>query len=74
MFIVLLSSWGTELTEKSGGIMGCRLFENMLDEIPNLNRVFLRPVWFMENFTYNLALIKMAGINASAIEPDANSQ
>ena len=24
--IVLLSSWGTELTEKSGGIMGCRLF------------------------------------------------
>ena len=68
--IVLLSSWGTELTEKSGGIMGCRLFENMLDGIPGINTVFLRPVWFMENFLFNLELIKMAGINGLAIKPE----
>lgn len=68
--IVLLSAWGTELTEKSGGIMGCRLFENMLNDIPDINTVFLRPVWFMENFLYNLELIKMAGINGLAIKPE----
>jgi uncharacterized protein YbjT (DUF2867 family) len=68
--IVLLSSWGTELTEKSGGIIGCRLFEHMLDDIPNINTVFLRPVWFMENFLWNLELIKMAGINGLAIKPE----
>ena len=68
--VVLLSSWGTELKEKSGGILGCRYFENELDKIPDLNTVFLRPVWFMENFIYNIGLIKISGINGLAIKPD----
>ncbi len=68
--VVLLSSWGTELAEKSGGILGCRYFENQLDQIPGLNTVLLRPVWFMENFIYNIGLIKISGINGLAIKPD----
>jgi uncharacterized protein YbjT (DUF2867 family) len=68
--IVLLSSWGTELENKSGGILGCRYFEHELKKITGLNVVFLRPVWFMENFIYNVDLIKMAGINGVAINPE----
>jgi uncharacterized protein YbjT (DUF2867 family) len=67
--VVLLSSWGAELTEKSAGIIGCHLFEQLLDDIPGLNVVRLRPVWFMENFLWNIPLIKMAGINGFAIRP-----
>jgi uncharacterized protein YbjT (DUF2867 family) len=68
--VVLLSSWGAELTEKSGGIIGCHLFEELLDDIPGLNVVHLRPVWFMENFLWNIPLMKVAGINGLAIKPD----
>lgn len=67
--VVLLSSWGAELPEKSGGIIGCHWFEHLLDEIPGLNVVYLRPVWFMENFLFSTGLIKMAGINGLAINP-----
>lgn len=68
--VVLLSSWGVELPEKSGGIAGCRFFENELDQIPDLNTLILRPVWFMENFIYNIDLIKISGINGLAISRD----
>jgi uncharacterized protein YbjT (DUF2867 family) len=67
--VVLLSSWGVELTEKNGGILGCRFFEQELDKIKELNTLILRPVWFMENFNYNIELIKMSGINGLAIKP-----
>ncbi|OHV05522.1 NAD(P)H-binding protein [Mycobacterium talmoniae] len=66
---VLLSSWGAELPDPVGGIVGCHHFELLLKEIPALNVVCLRPVWFMENFLWNIGLIKMAGINGLAIEP-----
>jgi uncharacterized protein YbjT (DUF2867 family) len=67
--VVLLSSWGAELTEKSGGIIECHFFEEGLSEIPNLNAIYLRPVWFMENFLWNIGLIKMAGINGLSLDP-----
>lgn len=69
--VVFLSSWGAELSKRVGGIIGCHWFEQQLDKIPNLNVVHLRPVWFMENFIWNIALIKMAGINGLAIRADA---
>ncbi|MEO6548655.1 MAG: NmrA family NAD(P)-binding protein [Ferruginibacter sp.] len=68
--VVLLSSWGVELTEKSGGILGCRFFEQELEKIKDINTLILRPVWFMENFLYNVDLIKMSGINGLAIKPN----
>jgi uncharacterized protein YbjT (DUF2867 family) len=71
-YVVFLSSWGTDLPDKSGGIIGCRRLEELLDEIPGLNVVHLRPVWFMENFLWNIGLIKMAGINGLAIRPDVS--
>ena len=68
--IVLLSSWGAELTSNSGGILGCHIFEKELDKIGGLNCLIMRPVWFMENFLYNIELIKMSGINGFAIAPE----
>ncbi|GAB3976629.1 NmrA family NAD(P)-binding protein [Actinoallomurus acanthiterrae] len=68
--LVLLSSWGAEDPDAAGGIAACRWFEQQLDEIVGLNAVYLRPVWFMENFLWNIGLIKTAGINGLAIDPD----
>jgi uncharacterized protein YbjT (DUF2867 family) len=68
--VVLLSSWGTDLVEKSGGILGCRFFEQELDKIADINTIILRPVWFMENFSFNISLMKMAGLNGLAIHPE----
>jgi uncharacterized protein YbjT (DUF2867 family) len=68
--VVFLSSWGAELSEKSGTIFGCYLMEKLLNEIPELNVVHLRAVWFMDNFIYNISLIKMANINGLSIDSD----
>jgi len=46
--VVLLSSWGAEVPERIGGVIACRWFERALDQIEDLNAVYLRPVWFME--------------------------
>jgi uncharacterized protein YbjT (DUF2867 family) len=64
--VVLLSSWGAELSEEVGGIVGCHHFEQLLVQTPAVNVVNLRPVWFMENFLWNTGLIKMPGINGLA--------
>jgi len=66
--VVFLSSWGAELPEKSGTIYGCYLMEQLLNQMPGLNVVHLRAVWFMDNFIYNIGLIKMANINGLAID------
>jgi uncharacterized protein YbjT (DUF2867 family) len=68
--VVALSSWGAEMPDRIGGIIACRWLEHALDEVPGLDVVHLRPVWFMENFLWNIGLMKSAGINGLAIEPD----
>jgi uncharacterized protein YbjT (DUF2867 family) len=68
--VVLLSSWGAELAEPVGGIIANQWFERLLDQVDGLHAVYLRPVWFMENFLWNIGLIKSVGINGLAIAPD----
>lgn len=68
--VVLLSSWGAEVPDKIGGVIACRWLEQLVDEIPDINVVHLRPVWFMENFLWNIPLIKGVGINGMSIKPD----
>lgn len=68
--VVFLSSWGAELSENTGTIYGCHLMETLLNNLPDLNLVHLRAVWFMDNFIYNIDLIKMAGINGLSIDAD----
>jgi uncharacterized protein YbjT (DUF2867 family) len=67
--VVLLSSWGAEVRERIGGVIACHWLEQLLNEVADLNAVYLRPVWFMENFLYNISLIKTVGINGSAVKP-----
>jgi uncharacterized protein YbjT (DUF2867 family) len=67
--VVTLSSWGAEVSDGIGGIIACHWLEQMLDEIAGLDVVHLRPAWFMENFLWNIGLIKAAGINGLAIDP-----
>lgn len=67
--VVLLSSWGAELTQRVGGILACHRFEQKLEDVRGLDAVRLRPVWFMENFLWNIPLLKMAAINGLAIGP-----
>ncbi|MEO8550263.1 MAG: NmrA family NAD(P)-binding protein, partial [Kofleriaceae bacterium] len=66
--VVLLSSWGAELERRVGGIIACHRFEVALGGIDGLNVVHLRPVWFMDNFLWTIPLVRMAGINGSAID------
>ncbi|GLK99251.1 NmrA family NAD(P)-binding protein [Dactylosporangium matsuzakiense] len=68
--VVMLSTWGAELDEGFGGVIGCHWFEEGLRAIDGVHAVFLRPVWFMENFMFGSALIKSAGINGLAIGAD----
>lgn len=66
--VVAVSSWGLERPEKIGAMIGCYWLEKEIDAISGLNVVHLRPVWFMENFLWNIGLIKMAGINGLSIK------
>jgi uncharacterized protein YbjT (DUF2867 family) len=67
---VLLSSWGAELSHPVSGVIGCHWFEQGLRAVDGLHAVHLRPVWFMENFALGTGLMRVAGINGLAIEPE----
>src|SRR5260370_35710299 len=41
-YVVFLSSWGTDVPEKTCGVLGCRRLEPLLDETPRLNFIHLR--------------------------------
>jgi hypothetical protein len=59
--VVVLSSWGAEVPERIGGVIACHWLEQLLNEIPALNAVYLRPVWSMENFLHQIRWYKRAG-------------
>jgi uncharacterized protein YbjT (DUF2867 family) len=61
--VVVLSSIGAHLSEKSGVILGLHLFEEKLKTIAGLNILALRPGFFMQNFFANIGLIKGMGIH-----------
>lgn len=65
--VVLLSSWGAELTEPVGGIIACHRFEQALAAMGR-NVISLRPVWFLDNFLWSIPLVQMAGFNGSPVD------
>ncbi|HVO59109.1 MAG TPA: NmrA family NAD(P)-binding protein [Dongiaceae bacterium] len=68
--VVLLSSVGAQHDAKTGPILGLHWFENKLRQVPNLNAVFLRPAFFMENFFMLIGLIQSMGFLAGGIKAD----
>lgn len=47
--IVVLSSWGAQENKGSGSVLGLHNLEIALSNIPNINVLFIRPGYFMEN-------------------------
>jgi uncharacterized protein YbjT (DUF2867 family) len=69
--VVGLSSWGADAPDQAtGAIAALHVFEELLDEAPDLNIVHLRPGHFMENRLGDIGLLKSAGIIGSLIRAD----
>ncbi len=68
--VVQLSSVGAHLEDGSGIILGLRRFEQMLDAVPDLHVLHLRPAYFMENIFGMIPTIKMFNMVGSPITPD----
>lgn len=67
--VAFLSSLGGELPVGTGPILGLHDVEEKLRSL-GTGLVILRPGYFYENFYASLPLIKTAGVNGGAIEPD----
>jgi uncharacterized protein YbjT (DUF2867 family) len=69
--VIALTSWGAEVPDKAAGtIAPLRVFEDLLDHVPGLNAVKLRPGHFMEDRLWDIGLIKSVGILGSMLKPD----
>jgi len=66
--VVLLSSIGAQRDEKTGPIVGLHRFEQKLAAVPGLNRLALRPVFFMENYLMAISLIQSMGFIGNGIK------
>jgi len=69
-YVVNLSSWGADLTEGTGPILGLHNNEERLNRIKGLNVLHLRPANFMENSLMSIELIRSRGVNGSAARGD----
>jgi uncharacterized protein YbjT (DUF2867 family) len=59
--VVLLSSIGAELSEKTGPVLGLHNLEEKFKAIPGLNVLSLRPVAFMDNLFMSAAAMRKMG-------------
>lgn len=66
--VVLLSSVGAQLENKTGPIQCLHVFEEKLKQVKGLNTLSLRPGPFMENFLMLISLVKSMGMLAGGID------
>jgi len=69
-YVVVLSSLCAEHAEHTGPVTGLHDFEQRLNKVSDINVLFLRPTFFMENTLGNIGLIKQMGINGGAVKAD----
>lgn len=69
-YVVNLSSVGCHVKEGNGVIQGLSELEVLLDAIPDLNVLHVRPSFYMENILYALELIRHQGIYGMSIRPE----
>jgi uncharacterized protein YbjT (DUF2867 family) len=69
-YVVNLSSVGAHLSEKTGPIAGLHDQEQQLNKLKDVHVLHLRPGFFMENFYWNIDMIKKMGINGSPLKAD----
>jgi len=68
--VVNLSSMGANLSEGAGPVSGLFYLEQMLNNIPGLNVLHLRPGYFFQNLYSTLDMIKHLGIIAQPMPAD----
>lgn len=68
--VVLLSSIGADKSEKCGPVVGLHKLEHKLRAIPNLNALFLRAGYFMENLLPQVGVIRSLGNMAGPVRGD----
>lgn len=67
-YVVVLSSIGADKTEKTGPVVGLHQLEKKLEAIPDLNALFLRAGYFMENLVPQVGVIKSFGNMAGPVK------
>jgi uncharacterized protein YbjT (DUF2867 family) len=68
--VVFLSSLGADKTAGTGPVVGLHDVEQKLRKLEDVDIVFLRPGYFMENTLGTLDLIHSKGINGGPMPPD----
>jgi uncharacterized protein YbjT (DUF2867 family) len=68
--VVTLSSVGAERASDNGPIVGLHELEHRLDRIAGLNRLHLRPGYFLDNHLLAVGMVKGMGIYGSALRGD----
>lgn len=69
-YVVNLSSMGAHMPEGAGPVSGLFYLEKMLNNIPGLNVLHLRPGYFFQNLYSTLDMIKHLGIIAQPMPAD----
>ena len=69
-YAVSLSSVGADKAEGTGPVVGLHYLEQVLNRIPELNVLHLRPAYFMENTLAQSDVVQTMGITAGPIRAD----
>jgi uncharacterized protein YbjT (DUF2867 family) len=69
-YAVVLSSFGADKAEKTGPVVGLHNLETKLEGVANLNALFLRPGYFMENLLPQIGVINTFGFMAGPVKAD----
>jgi uncharacterized protein YbjT (DUF2867 family) len=68
--IVMLSSLGAELPDRSGPVLGLHRMEGRLSRLPGRHVLALRAGYLMENHLASAPMIKQMGVNGGLFRPD----
>jgi uncharacterized protein YbjT (DUF2867 family) len=66
-FVVSLSSLGADHADRVGPICGLHDLEQRLNAVPDANILHLRPAFFLENFLFQIEIIKKTGAAGSPL-------
>lgn len=67
-YVVSLSSLGADHANRVGPICGLHDLEQRLNAVPDANILHLRPAFFMENFLFQIEIIKKTGAAGSPLQ------
>jgi uncharacterized protein YbjT (DUF2867 family) len=69
-YVVALSSFGADKPDGTGPILGVHFLEERLKQIKNLNALFIRAGYFMENTLGQAGVIRQMGAVAGPLKAD----